>query len=62
MTYFVTLAVEARWTASVEAENIEEAKKEAELDFMADNLGDNLEVVNYRHIVVEDEDDIIWEE
>ena len=61
MTYFVTLAVEARWTVSVEAENIEEAKKEAELDFMADDLGDNLEVTDYRPIIVEDEDDIVWE-
>ena len=61
MTYFVTLAVEARWTVSVEAENIEEAKKEAELDFMAAYLGDNLEVVDYRPVIVEDEDDIIWE-
>ena len=61
MTYFVTFAVEARWTVSVEAENIEEAKKEAELDFTGD-LGDNLEVVDYRPVIVEDEDDIIWEE
>ena len=61
MTCFVTLAVEARWTVSVEAENIEEAKKEAELDFMAAYLGGNLEVVDYRPVIVEDEDDIIWE-
>ena len=61
-TYYVTIYVDGRWCVPVEAENIEEAKKEAELDFMADDLGDNLEVVDYRPIIVEDEDDIVWEE
>ena len=43
------------------ADSIEDAKREAELDFMAANLGDSLEVTDYRPIIVEDEDDIIWE-
>ena len=61
MTWFVTLRVDARYIVSVEADSIEDAKREAELDFMAANLGDSLEVTDYEPIIVEDEDDIVWE-
>ena len=61
MTWFVTLRVDARYIVSVEADSIEDAKREAELDFMASNLGDSLEVTDYKPIIVEDENDIVWE-
>ena len=61
MTYYVTYRVDGRYTMCVEADSIESAKKEAELDFMDAELGDTPEVVEAYPVIVEDENDIVWE-
>ena len=61
MTYYVTYRIDGRYTMCVEADSIESAKKEAELDFMGADLGEALEVVEAYPVIVEDEDDIVWE-
>lgn len=38
MTYYVTMKVEGRYTAEVEATSLEEAKQKAEADFAAADL------------------------
>lgn len=60
-TWWVTISVDGRWQTAVDAESVDEAIKEAELDFMDANLGESLEVVGYKPVTVEDEDDIVWE-
>lgn len=60
-TWWVTISVDGRWCVPVEADSVDEAIKEAELDFMGANLGENLEVVGYEPVIVEDENDIVWE-
>lgn len=59
--YYVTLKVDARYTAEVEAESIDEAKKFAENKWSDANLND-LEINDSKPIIVENSDgDIIWE-
>lgn len=60
-TWWVTISVDGRWQTVVDAESVDEAIKEAELDFMDANLGESFEVVGYKPVTVEDEDDIVWE-
>lgn len=60
MKYYVTIAVEGRYVAEVEANSIEEAKDLGWDKFMYASL-DEMECVDSRPVIVEDEKDIVWE-
>lgn len=60
MTYYVTIKVDGRYVAQVEADTIEEARKLGFEEFITANLNE-MEVVKSEDIIVEDEDDIVWE-
>lgn len=60
-TWWVTISVDGRWQTAVDAESVDESIKEAELDFMDAYFGESFEVVGYKPVTVEDEDDIVWE-
>lgn len=55
MTYYVTYAIDGRYTAEVEADSIEEAKKKAEEKYYDADFGD-LECVDAYPVNCEDED------
>ena len=61
MKYNVTVRVYALYTASIEADNIEDAKDVAESEFGDIGLNDNIEVDECRTIMVEDENGVVWE-
>lgn len=54
MTYYVTLAVEGRYVAFVEADSIEEAKRLGKEDFWTANLNE-MECVEGDVVTIEDE-------
>ena len=60
MTYYVTIKVDGRYVAQVEADTIEEARKLGLKEFTTANLNE-MEVIKSEDIIVEDEDDIVWE-
>ena len=60
MTYYVTIKVDGRYVAQVEADTIEEARKLGLEEFIMANLNE-MEVVESEDIIVEDENDIVWE-
>lgn len=60
MTYYVTIKIDARYTAQVEANSIEEARKLGVEEFANANLNE-AEIVDAEEIIVEDENDIVWE-
>lgn len=60
MTYYVTIKVDGRYEAKVEANTIEEARKLGLEEFATANLNE-MEVVKSEDIIVEDENDIVWE-
>ena len=61
MTYFVTYKIEARFIAAVDADSIEEAKREARLRYEAADFGET-ESICGEPIIVEDEDgNYLWE-
>lgn len=60
MTYYVTIKVDGRYVAQVEADTIEEARKLGFEEFTTANLNE-MEVVKSEGIIVEDEDNIVWE-
>ena len=60
MTYYVTIKVDGRYVAQVEADTIEEARKLGFEEFTMANLNE-MEVVKSEDIIVEDENDIVWE-
>ena len=61
MKYNVTVRVYALYTASIEADNIEDAKDMAESEFGDIGLNDNIEIDECRTIMVEDENGVVWE-
>ena len=60
MTYYVTIKVDARYVATVEANSIEDAIKLGKDEFATANLNE-CETVEYEPVVVEDKNDIVWE-
>lgn len=61
MKYYVTYRIDARYVAEVEAENLEEAKKKAEVDFCDADFG-ALHDIDGEAIIVENENgDYVWE-
>ena len=62
MIYCVTYYVEGRYTMCVEADSLEEAMHEAQLDFMDADLNEGMEIVESKPVTVVDERDIVWEE
>lgn len=52
--YYVTFAIDGRYTVCVQADNLEQAKHEATLDFEAENFGE-MEFVDSKLAIVEDE-------
>ena len=60
MNYYVTIKVDGRYVAQVEADTIEEARKLGIEEFTTANLNE-MEVVKSEDIIVEDENDIVWE-
>ena len=61
MKYYVTYKIDARYIAEVEAENIEDAKKKAEVKFWDANFGE-VEDIDGEAIIVEDNNgDYVWE-
>lgn len=55
MTYYVTYAVDGRFTAEVEADSIEEAKAKAEYQYYDANFG-QLECIDAYPVNCEDEE------
>ena len=61
MSYYVTYKINARYVVEVEAENIEEAKKEAESSFLDADFGEAQDI-NGEAIIIEDQHgDFVWE-
>lgn len=61
MKYYVKYKVEARYIAEVEADNLEEAMKKAEFEYMDADFG-VAEDIDGEAIIVEDENgNYIWE-
>ena len=61
MKYYVTYKIDARYIVEVEAENIEEAKKQGESKFVNADFGE-AEDIDGEAIVVEDNNgDYVWE-
>ena len=61
MRYYVTYKIDARYVAEVEAENIEEAKKEAESSFLDTHFGE-VKDINGEAIIIEDQHgNFVWE-
>ena len=60
--FYVTFAIDARYTVCVQADDLEQAKREATFDFEAEDFGE-LEFVESKLTIVEDEDEnlIIYE-
>lgn len=54
MTYYVTFKVDARYTAMVDADSLEEAKREAEYEFQEADLNE-MECIDGEIVIVEDE-------
>ena len=52
--FYVTFAIDARYTVCVQADNLEQAKREATLDFEAEDFGE-MEFVDSKLTIVEDE-------
>lgn len=62
MKYYVTYKVEARYTAEVEADSLEEAMKKAESEYIDADFG-VAEDINGEVIIVEDENEnYVWEQ
>lgn len=61
MKYYVTYKVEARYVAEVEADNLEEAMKKAESEYIDADFG-VAEDIDGEKIIVEDENgNYVWE-
>ena len=61
MMYYVTLKVEGRFVAEVEASSIEEAKQKAVDEFCNADFG-SLEDIEGESVIVEDENgNFVWE-
>lgn len=61
MKYYVTYKVEARFIAEVEADDIEEAKKKAESEYVDADFG-VAEDIDGEPIIIEDENgNYVWE-
>ena len=59
--YYVTFRVEARYVAEVEAENLEDALKEAEAQYIDADFGEARDIDGEK-ILAEDEDgNFLWE-
>lgn len=58
--YYVTIKVEGRYVAFVEADSVEEARKLGLSEFETANLNE-MEVVDSEDVIVEDDNYIIWE-
>ncbi|MBO5609116.1 MAG: hypothetical protein J5929_01910 [Eubacterium sp.] len=56
MTYEVTIKVDARYRVTVEAQNIEKAKRIAESKYMEADLGEIDDVVDSNIIIVQDKE------
>jgi hypothetical protein len=52
--FYVTFAIDARYTVCVQADNLKQAKREATLDFEAEDFGE-MEFVDSKLTIVEDE-------
>lgn len=52
--FYVTFAIDGRYTVCVQADNLEQAKHEATLDFEAEDFG-KMEFVDSKLTIVEDE-------
>lgn len=60
--YYVTFAIDGRCTVKVEASGIEEAKREAVLDFEEIDFGEHFEFVDHKLTIVENNNgNIVWE-
>ena len=60
MTYYVTYKIDARFTACVEADNVEEAKQKADDVFTDADFGDAHEVDGDKIIVENENRDCVW--
>ncbi len=59
-TYYVTFAIDGRYTVQVDAASIEEARSMAETIFDAANLNE-MEYIERKPVTVEDDKDVVWE-
>lgn len=60
MKYYVTFKVDGRYVAEVEADSIEEAKKLGRDEYMDADFN-KMDVIFGQMVIVEDEEDIVWE-
>lgn len=61
MTYYVTYAINAVYVAEVNANSLEEAKKEAEATYRAADLGELQHIKNEPIMVENGDGECIWE-
>ena len=61
MKYYVTYKIDARYITEVEAENLEEAKKKAENNFMDADFGVAKDIDGEAIIVEDENDNYVWE-
>lgn len=62
MKYYVTFALDARYIAEVEADNLEDAMKKADEEYMNADFG-AAQDIDGKKVTVEDEDgNYVWEQ
>lgn len=59
--YWVTYKVEARYIAEVEADDIEEAKKKAESDYIDADFGEAKDIDGEPIIIEDEKGNYVWE-
>lgn len=61
MKFYITYKIEARYIAKVEADNLEEAMKKAESEYLDADFGE-AEDIDGEQVIVEDEKgNFVWE-
>lgn len=62
MKYYVTFALDARYIAEIEADNLEDAMKKADEEYMNADFG-TAQDIDGKKVTVEDEDgNYVWEQ
>lgn len=61
MKYYVTYKIDARYIAEVEAENLEEAMKKAESEYINADFGQAEDIDGEMIIVEDDNGNFVWE-
>lgn len=61
MKYYVTHKIEARYVVEVEADSIEEAKRESDKRFFDANFGEAVDIDGEAIVVEDEKGNYVWE-